>query len=347
MIDVVDLVKYLYEQGYIRKYRHEANANIQITCPKIHYKLNKHTGELEEHEETRPSLGITVDEPYIFNCFGCGFRGTIEHLVAEVMDIDLLEATRWLSQRYEFDEDNYRKINEGSKKKLKEYEELWGKAFKLRQYPESYFNPFRQIHRYTLDRGFTKEIAVKYEIGYDKSQRRIIMPIRDLEEKIVGLYGRTIDEDNEVKYLVFNYTDNFEVEGFDRGLVIYRNKTDQRKKKVLVVESGLDVPWADQNGLTEQVDVFAILSAKMTRIQADMLAKYEEVILALDKDYAGEKGTELAIKYLQNRTKLSLAHYPSGCKDLGDCNGEQMIELLENRTSPLAKTVRKLELRIE
>lgn len=344
MIDVEDLVKYFYDEGKIRKYRSEANGNIQITCPKLHYKYNKNTGELEEHYEKRPSLGIMVDEPYLFNCYSCGFRGSIEWLVAEVLQINILEASRWLSQRYDFDGDYKRRIDEKARLRLKAYDELWGKEEQMKEYPESYFKPFRKIHRYTLDRGFSKEIAVKYEIGYDKSQRRIVMPVRNKAGFIVGLYGRTIDNDALVKYLVFNYTDEFKVVGFDRGQVVFRNKTSNRKKSALVVESGLDVPWADQQDITDKVDVVAILGSKMTKRQAEELSEYEEVILALDNDFAGRKGTEIAIRLLKNRTKVTVAEYPNDNKDLGDCTKEEIESMIKDRKSIAQLSVSKLKL---
>lgn len=346
MIDIEDLIQYMSDEGKIDKYRWAGNEDIMITCPRPHFKKDRN-GETVVRTEKRPSLGISTNEPYVFNCFGCGFRGTVASLVSEWLDIDLLEAYKWLSQRYEFDEEHFRKINEKELRKLKDYEDLFKGEPPLREYPESYFKPFRFLHQYSLDRGFTKEIAIKYELGYDKVQRRVVMPLRNQRDKIVGLYGRTIDYDNEVKYLLYNYTEDYEIEGFDRGKIVLFNKTEERKDTILVVESGLDVLKADQLGITDIVDVGSILSSTITSYQVEQLAKYKEIILALDNDYPGIKGTEKAIGHLGNRTKVTIAEYPNGTKDLGDCNKEQILEMIENRKSNLQSKVSKLKIRVE
>ena len=347
MIDIEDLVEYLYKEGKIRRHRGVRGRNIQITCPRIHYKLNKRTGEYEEHLENRPSLGISLDEPYLFHCFSCGFRGTIEFLVAELLDIDVMEAVRWLSNRYEFDENSYRKLNEKAIARIKDYEELFGEKVVFKEYPESYFLPFRQIHRYTLDRGLSEDIARKYEIGFDKWQRRIVMPVRSDWGTIVGLYGRAIDEENEAKYLYYNYTDEMQIEGFDKSLFIIKSKGEDKKDIAVVVESGLDVPWADQNGLTEYADVISILGSKISPTQASKLSRYKEIVIGLDNDFSGEQGKKLMIKMLGNITRLSFLQYPKGVKDLGECDKDQMIKAFKERKSVLQESIRNLQIKVD
>lgn len=334
-IDIPDLVQHLSRKGYIKRHRGVRNGNIQLTCPRPHYQNG------QRYYEDVPSLGISVESPYLFNCFGCSFRGTVEFFLAETLDMTVEEARKWLEFRYKFDEDFWRKTDDGYQ--FKEYEELFKKENFVKTFGEEYFAPFRKIHQYTFDRGFEKETAVKYDIGYDENQRRIVMPIRTGEGEIAGLVGRTIDRDEDVKYLLYNYEDG-EVVGFNKDWVLYEDKSDYEHDSILVVESALDVAWADQHGLTEIVNVGSILGCKPSDRQADKLAKYDEVIDGLDDDYSGRAGGKLLKRKLKGRVKLSEIEYPEGCKDLGDCDKEQMRRIVENRQSALKKKIKDLKM---
>lgn len=88
MIDVLDLVTYLHREGKITAFRDRAK-DIQITCPYTHYKYDEATGKTYPYKERRPSLGISVEPPYFYNCFSCGAKGTVEFLVADILEISL------------------------------------------------------------------------------------------------------------------------------------------------------------------------------------------------------------------------------------------------------------------
>jgi len=337
-IDVLDLLELFKEQGFIKKFRGERNGNVQCTCPRPHYKYG------DRYYEDVPSLGIQTEEPYLFNCFSCGFKGTIEYFVADTMDMTIGEAKKFLELRYKFDEDYWRK---NPRKKFKDYEDLFKPEDFIKTYEESYFKPFRRLHNYTLDRGIEKDMAIKYEIGYDDNQRRVVIPIRTSEGKIAGLIGRTIDSNEQAKYLLYNYDSDGDVVGFDREWVIYEDRSGNTHDAVLVVESILDVVWAEQNGLTEEVNVASILGSKLTDTQADKLAKYREVICGLDNDYGGYVGQKGMKNKLEGRVKLTKIEYPEEKKDLGDCGKELMFEMVENRHLLVMDRVKKLKKRFD
>jgi len=318
MFDINELLEYMVAEGKVKRMRPERNGNIQITCPFPHYRVDG-----EKFYEKQPSMGVLVEPPYFVNCFACGERMNIEGLVAHLLEINLLDAVRWLEKRYEYDGDYQRKLESKVIRALPVYEEFFGKRTMALEFPEAMFADFRQVHSYILDRGFSLEIALKYELGYDKSQHRVVFPIRNLRGGLVGAIGRAIDPEQSIKYLIYW--------NFVRGNTLYRNRGSEKKDKVIVVESALDVPWAEQLGLCEEYDVIAIMSSKITAVQADGIAGYAEVISALDNDYAGKTGTELLLRYLSNRTKVSVLSYPQGKKDLGECTREEMDKALAER----------------
>ena len=202
------------------------------------------------------------------------------------------------------------------------------KKSKIKVFPDEYYAPFvENENHYFEGRGYSKSILAKYQFGYDKLQKRAVFPIRNENGELVGMIGRDVTDESLVKFMVYNYNDKLEVEGWDRGEVVHFSKP-RKNSIVFVVESGQDVPWGDQLGMTEYTDVASILGSKITERQVEILSTYKEIVLALDNDYAGEQGTKRAIEMFEGRTKVTIAKYPDGIKDLGDCTKEQAEEML-------------------
>lgn len=340
-VDVKDLVEYWHSQGKIRKFNDRV-SDIQICCPRPHYRYDEKSGIMAEHYERRPSLGISV-ESGVFNCLACGFKGRIEALNAEIMGMDIYESIKFLSERYDFDADGERVI-EKEAKKLSDYDDKLPKKSALKEFDDEYYAPFVENGcDYFEGRGYKKSILAKYQFGYDRLQKRAVFPIRNESGKIVGMVGRDVTDESKVKFMVYNYDRNLEIEGWDKGLVVHFSKP-RKNDKVFVVESGQDVPWGDQIGMTEYTDVASILGSKITERQVEILSGYSEVVLGLDNDYAGEKGTERAIEMFQGRTKVSVAKYPDGKKDLGDCNSDEAYDMFQSRETPTTALVKGLKM---
>lgn len=339
MVDVRDLVQFWYNTGKIRKFN-DRITDIQICCPKPHIKFDESKGQMVEHYEKRPSLGVRVEDG-VFNCFACGFSGRIETLTAEVMGINVYEAVKFLSKRYDYDEEGGRRL-EKETEKVKDYDKQLPKRYEQRVIPDELYAPFVENGcEYFERRGYKKSILAKYQFGYDKRQKRAVFPIRNENKEIVGMIGRDVTDQNESKFLVYNYNNALEIEGWDKGSVVHFS-IPQKNDVVFVVESGQDVPWGDQIGMTVYTDIASILGSKMTERQAEILSNYKEVVLALDNDYAGEKGTERALKLLDGRTLLTIAKYPDGRKDLGDCSSEEAWKMFQERQSSLDQLVAEL-----
>ena len=147
MIDIKDMVRYFHSIGAISRFKLSIN-NAQITCPFPHHSK----GGI--HFEENPSLGIHY-ETGVWNCFGCGKRGIIDELVAEWLSVNIYEATQWITSRYILDEQGFRKTERLKLFDLPNYEALFGSKVYMDTFEEEYFSPFRKIHPYTLERGFT------------------------------------------------------------------------------------------------------------------------------------------------------------------------------------------------
>jgi len=123
---------------------------------------------------------------------------------------------------------------------------------------------------------------------YDRFRGRLMIPIRDLDGRVVGFGARTLDPDGVPKYL-----NSPQSMLFDKGHLIYGLDMARRhirdKHEVVLVEGYLDVMTAWQHGFR---NVVAQMGTSLTEAQLRLLQKQtKRFILALDSDAAGAKAT--------------------------------------------------------
>ncbi|MGB2985635.1 MAG: DNA primase [Phycisphaerae bacterium] len=149
---------------------------------------------------------------------------------------------------------------------------------------------------------------------YDTFRNRLMFPIRDATNRVVGFGGRTLGDDR-AKYL--NTRQNAL---FEKGKVLYgielARKAAVERRRAIIVEGYLDCLAAHQAGFTETV---ATLGTALTESQVELLRRYcEQIILLFDSDEAGEAAAERAIQVAVPRNvSVGLAHIPDG-KDPSD-----------------------------
>jgi DNA primase len=133
-------------------------------------------------------------------------------------------------------------------------------------------------------------LTEKPETGarYDRFRNRLLIPIRDLEGRVVGFGARTLAKDGIPKYL-----NSPQTELFNKSRLLYG--IDQAKpfireaRHVVIVEGYMDVMQAWQAGYR---NVVAQMGTSLTGAQLQLLKRYtKRFILALDADAAGIKAT--------------------------------------------------------
>ena len=123
---------------------------------------------------------------------------------------------------------------------------------------------------------------------YDRFRGRLMIPIRDLDGRVVGFGARTLDPDGVPKYL-----NSPQTALFDKGHLIFGLDMAKRhirdKHEVVLVEGYLDVMTAWQHGFR---NVVAQMGTSLTEAQLRLLQKQSKrFVLALDPDAAGAKAT--------------------------------------------------------
>lgn len=255
--------------------------------------------------DRKPSMGVSVndrDESFV-NCFGCRFGGTLEGLVQQYQMYsgeDLSKVLRIVTETEEIDPDY---IVEN----LSEYEDPSDK-YEHTFIPESEIAPMMgQAPRYILDRGFDIETLKAWNVGYDETKQRVVVPVRAVGGQLVGLVGRTILETGKPKYL--NYFK------FDRGRYLFGAHLVKAMTALVITEGLFDAVavWqalrkADALG---SYSVVATLGANTTRHQRkQMFQLSDEVVMFFDNDAAGWEGQAETGKAIQRQTMTKAVRYP-------------------------------------
>ncbi len=176
-------------------------------------------------------------------------------------------------------------------------------AFSLGYAPESWDG----LSRYLLTQGYTerelvmaglareREGAISAEGGngvYDYFRNRIIFPIRDTRNRVIGFGGRALG-DSKPKYLNSPQTPLFEKNTVLYGIDMARDAIKQTGQ-VVIVEGYVDAVIAHQYGTKQTV---ACIGSAITEKHIQQLKKLtKQVTLALDPDAAGSAATEHGIQ---------------------------------------------------
>ena len=128
---------------------------------------------------------------------------------------------------------------------------------------------------------------------YDKFWNRVMYPIMDVNNKVIGFGGRVMGEGTP-KYLNSPETKVFDKSRNLYGLNLARTS---RKPNMLICEGYMDVIALHQAGFNNAV---ASLGTAFTGLQANLLKRYtDEVLITYDSDGAGTKAALRAIPILK------------------------------------------------
>ncbi|NJR51541.1 MAG: DNA primase [Leptolyngbyaceae cyanobacterium CSU_1_3] len=155
---------------------------------------------------------------------------------------------------------------------------------------------------------------------YDRFRNRLMIPIHDLQSRVIGFGGRTLT-DEQPKYL-----NSPETALFDKGKTLFgldkARSTIAKKDQAAVVEGYFDVIALHAAGITNTV---AALGTALSIEQVRQLLRYTEskrIVFNFDADRAGVQAAERAIGEVatlayQGEVQLRVLNIPDG-KDADD-----------------------------
>ena len=291
---------------------------------------NNHMGLCPFHNEKSPSFSVS-GQKQMYHCFGCGVGGNVFTFVMEYENYSFVEALKFLAERVnitlpeqEYSEEAKKKadlkgqlleINRQAAKyffyQLKSergtlaYEYLTNRKLSdetISKFGLGYSNKYsNDLYQYLKQLGYSDEILKKSGLvsidetkgAYDKFWNRVMFPIMDVNNRVIGFGGRVLGE-GEPKYLNSPETLLFDKSRNLYGLNVARTS---RKHNILICEGYMDVIALHQAGFTNSV---ASLGTAFTGLQANLLKRYtSEVLLTYDSDGAGTKAALRAIPILK------------------------------------------------
>lgn len=266
------------------------------------------------HNEKTPSF-VVSEAKQIFTCFGCGATGDVLEFVKRYYNLDFRGAVEMLAKEYGIS-------LEGAFQDKRDNGELYEIN---RQAARFFFKGMRERanpgYTYMKDRGISEDILNKFGIGYadsswdslylflkaqgvsdgkmlelgliskgrngyyDKFRSRVIFPIIDAREKVIGFGGRIVGE-GEPKYLNSQESDVFKKKYNLYGLNLTGAEV-RKQDSIILVEGYMDVVSLYQAGVR---NVSASLGTALTESQVKLIKRYtRNVILSYDADQAGQK----------------------------------------------------------
>ena len=332
---------------------------------KLTRKGSSYFGLCPFHNEKTPSFSVTPAKQ-MYYCFGCGAGGNVFNFVMEYENYTFGEALSYLAQRagVELPKIEYsREAKEKAERKAllleinkkaaqyfyyqlrreggkSAYQYLTGRGLSeetIKKFGLGYSDKYSDdLYKYMKAKGYSDELlresglfnADERRGMYDKFWNRVIFPIMDVNNRVIGFGGRVMG-DGKPKYLNSPETKIFDKSRNLYGLNVARTT---RKNYLILCEGYMDVISMHQAGFTNAV---ASLGTALTSGHASLLKRYtQEVLLLYDSDEAGIRASLRAIPILReagvNAKVVSLKPYKDPDEFIKNMGPEALEERLLN-----------------
>ncbi len=280
------------------------------------------------HNDHSPSFSVHKDKQ-IYKCFTCGKSGNVITFVMDFNNISFMEALKLLANRAGIKLD----IEDKPRKNT-----IYDKYYEINDTALKYFknnlvsNDGKMALKYLNERGLTKELINEFNIGlassnklselllkkyskedlidddiskenesgkvYDNFQNRIIFPIIDENNKVIGFSGRKYLDSDDTS---FKYVNTKETKIFKKRNIFYNINNAliniKKQKEIIICEGFMDAIRVSSIGYK---NVVALMGTEFTEDHLNKIIKYKcNVILNLDQDKPGVDHTIIIGDILQ------------------------------------------------
>lgn len=304
-------------------------VNVISDYVKLTRKGSSYFGLCPFHNEKSASFSVSQTKQ-MYYCFGCGAGGNVYTFMMEYENFTFAEALKTLAERvnYPLPEIEYSKEAKQEadlKATLFEINKLTARYYyytlkseqgkramdylKGRELLDDTILNFGlgysgkygdELYKFLKSKGYKDDILkqtglfnVDSKGFYDRFRNRVMYPIMNVNNKVIGFGGRVMGE-GEPKYLNSPETKLFDKSRNLYGLNVARLS---RKPNIIICEGYMDVISLHQAGFNQAV---ASLGTALTTNQAGILKRYtDNVLLTYDSDNAGTKAALRAIPILR------------------------------------------------
>ncbi|MFH1227369.1 MAG: DNA primase [Planctomycetota bacterium] len=330
-----DIVELISEYLPLKK----TGANFKALCP--------------FHEEKTPSFVVNPTKQ-IYHCFGCQKGGNAFSFLMEHEKMDFPTAARALAEKagirlnlaadiegdYTREKranllkinrqvaDFYHRILQGSKEaeiaraylEKRKISKSMIARFLIGYAPDGWNNLIQFAQKNNVNMGYLEELGLilprKGQNGhYDRFRNRLMFPIFNTRDRVVGFGGRALDDSEPV------YLNSPESALFSKGKTLYglnfAKESSDKTGRLCVVEGYTDVIMAHQYGFENFI---ATLGTSLTPNHIKSIKRFtNQVLLVYDADQGGEIASERLLSlFLPEEIDLFVARLPTGL-DPYDC----------------------------
>ena len=289
------------------------------------------------HNDHSPSFSVHPDKQ-IYKCFSCGESGNVITFVEKFLGISFHEAVKLLADRAGI------KLNINVPKKTNKYDKYYEITDTVNKYFKNniFSSNGQQALKYLNDRHIDKDIINKFNIGistnnklheilakkynledllkidivrevdnkiYDTFQNRIMFPIIDEDNNIVGFSGRKYLANDLDNKQLSKYVNSRETDIFIKSKIFYNINNAlpniKKSKEIIITEGFMDTIRMVSIGYNNTV---ALMGTAFTKEHLDKIIKYKcRVVLNLDQDNAGVLGTiSIGDELIRNNIDVSV-----------------------------------------
>lgn len=289
------------------------------------------------HNDHSPSFSVHPDKQ-IYKCFSCGESGNVITFVEKFLGISFHEAVKLLADRAGI------KLNINVPKKINKYDKYYEITDTVNKYFKNniFSSNGQQALKYLNDRHIDKDIINKFNIGistnnklheilakkynledllkidivrevdnkiYDTFQNRIMFPIIDEDNNIVGFSGRKYLANDLDNKQLSKYVNSRETDIFIKSKIFYNINNAlpniKKSKEIIITEGFMDTIRMVSIGYNNTV---ALMGTAFTKEHLDKIIKYKcRVVLNLDQDNAGVLGTiSIGDELIKNNIDVSV-----------------------------------------
>ena len=335
------------------------------------------------HSEKSPSFSVN-ESKQIFYCFGCHVGGSVAAFIMKMENIDFLDAIRNLADRVNFvlpekEETASAKEQRASRELSTEINKKAARFYYDYLYSDA--ADAENARKYLEERGVHPNLAKRFGLGlapnmwdgllkhlqehspehlaaaglatqsrkdatryYDRFRSRLMFPIIDSRNRVVGFGGRIMEsstendpDKQEAKYVNTPETALFHKSNNLYGLNLARKA---RKSELVIVEGYMDVLAMHQWGFVNTIGVLGT-ALNDSHIRLLKSTGCTSVVLMLDGDTAGIRATLRAIPALTKGNikvkTLNISEHDSQAKDpdeyLQRKGATHLAELIKNAKS--------------
>lgn len=338
---------------------------------KLTKKGTEYLGLCPFHQEKTPSFTVN-DAKRFYHCFGCNAHGDIIRFVSE------MNAMTYQQAAVKIAEDNGIELPKISHEQEKVYEKA-NKMYIILDMATKFFvsQINSEVEDYLNSRGINANTRKNFLIGYAPGNRklleffnnksipindvlksglvginedgkiyevfnkRIIFPIKNIYNKVVGFGGRTISNGlpkylNSPETIIFKKSEIMYGENFAAS-------ASHKKNYSTIVEGYLDVIALHEAGFTETV---ASLGTSVTETHLHKLwCSGKEIVICLDGDAAGIRASnrliKLSLPYVNSARTISFMKLPQGFDpdDIIKNGGAELFKKLFDQRMELSEMI--------